>query len=480
MAHLSIQTGAKAGMNVPLELSNFVLGRSTKASLHLPDDGASRHHAELFRIGGLYFIRDLNSRNGTFVNERKITEVVLHEGDQIRIGETVLVYLDREGGPRARALRVRDGAETIATIRVRDTLVGVQAPPRAAAPAGTREPEALRRDLERKAARIIASETCIEAILKQLATEMGTALHAERVDILLIEEARPELKVRSLATYDTKAQGEIALSKTILSDVVQSQEAVLTANAAADARYVEAASILLHAVRSVLCVPVVVAGKTVGAIYATTSQSSESFSKADLEGVANIALELSAVFSFLRLCEGRERVLRDAIVLSLSLTQGPDEARAARVVASHAHAIAAALQLSAEQANCAWAAGMLHRSGDRLSALVRDPGSGSLFQPEDLPALEAIAGAVASQDERHDGSGSPRGKLGDEIPILGRILAFAAELGRLPHAAGEPPPLEEVLGLLRTREGKFHPDVVQALLLAHRNGRLALEPGYLA
>ncbi|MGH7378336.1 MAG: HD domain-containing phosphohydrolase, partial [Candidatus Methylomirabilales bacterium] len=102
-----------------------------------------------------------------------------------------------------------------------------------------------------------------------------------------------------------------------------------------------------------------------------------------------------------------------------------------------------------------------------------------------LQSLESVVEAIAGRDERQDGSGGPGGRAGDEIPLLGRILALAREIERLPPpAGGEVGGGGEAEGfLVRVGElaaGRFDPDVVQAFLVAHRNGGLpgpAVAPG---
>jgi diguanylate cyclase (GGDEF)-like protein len=74
-----------------------VIGRQSDVEICLDDSMVSRRHAEL-AIGpdGRAVIRDLGSRNGTFCNERRVTEEVLHDGDLIRIGSTALKYLEAD------------------------------------------------------------------------------------------------------------------------------------------------------------------------------------------------------------------------------------------------------------------------------------------------------------------------------------------------------------------------------------------------
>jgi pSer/pThr/pTyr-binding forkhead associated (FHA) protein len=58
----------------------------------VPDPGASRRHARIHADGADYVLSDLGSTNGTFVNDESAGEVMLHDGDRITIGTTVLEF----------------------------------------------------------------------------------------------------------------------------------------------------------------------------------------------------------------------------------------------------------------------------------------------------------------------------------------------------------------------------------------------------
>ena len=91
---LRIQEGEGAGSTFSFTSGGvFLLGREG-ADLVLGDTKASRKHAEIAMYGPeRYFIRDLASTNGTFVNGRRIRERhELHHQDRIRIGDTVLQF----------------------------------------------------------------------------------------------------------------------------------------------------------------------------------------------------------------------------------------------------------------------------------------------------------------------------------------------------------------------------------------------------
>jgi DNA-binding CsgD family transcriptional regulator len=78
---------------VPLEGRRMTIGRGPENDITIADPEASAVHAALDPLAGGWSVRDLSSRNGTFVNgERVLAERPLHRGDEIRIGRSRLVY----------------------------------------------------------------------------------------------------------------------------------------------------------------------------------------------------------------------------------------------------------------------------------------------------------------------------------------------------------------------------------------------------
>ncbi|MDQ7823138.1 MAG: FHA domain-containing protein [Candidatus Eremiobacteraeota bacterium] len=75
---------SKAGY--PLIKDRVVVGRDVKSDIFLNDDSISRSHAELVRNQDSCIIRDLGSRNGLFVNNQRVKEQILTEGDSVTIG----------------------------------------------------------------------------------------------------------------------------------------------------------------------------------------------------------------------------------------------------------------------------------------------------------------------------------------------------------------------------------------------------------
>lgn len=73
--------------------SIVILGRADGvADVFVDDDAASRYHASVAYTGQSFVLTDMESTNGTRVNRQRVSEVELHSGDEIRIGETVIIF----------------------------------------------------------------------------------------------------------------------------------------------------------------------------------------------------------------------------------------------------------------------------------------------------------------------------------------------------------------------------------------------------
>lgn len=88
------QNGASV-KRFPVGSGPVVIGRLDESDIVLADAGASRRHAEVRRRDGEYVITDLDSTNGTRVNEAKVGERTLQDGDRITIGRTVIEFRRR-------------------------------------------------------------------------------------------------------------------------------------------------------------------------------------------------------------------------------------------------------------------------------------------------------------------------------------------------------------------------------------------------
>ena len=90
---LIIHEGEKAGQRWTIRDDQLVIGRGGECDLVLPERQVSREHIRIFREGNLYYLRDLDSKNGTWVNGKQVKDatVPLKDGDEIQIALAVKI-----------------------------------------------------------------------------------------------------------------------------------------------------------------------------------------------------------------------------------------------------------------------------------------------------------------------------------------------------------------------------------------------------
>ena len=92
MAYVRVKKGKQAGEVFDIDAGPLKIGREEDQTVQVTDEGVSRAHAEIFIMGGKAFVKDLRSTNGKFVNGEPVTEEMLQPGDEVKVGETVLIF----------------------------------------------------------------------------------------------------------------------------------------------------------------------------------------------------------------------------------------------------------------------------------------------------------------------------------------------------------------------------------------------------
>jgi hypothetical protein len=90
---LVLRRGLDSTETFPLAATRSVIGRNPESTIFLDDVTVSRKHAEIEATQDGYAIRDCGSLNGTYVNRERISEFVLHTGDEVQIGKFRLIFL---------------------------------------------------------------------------------------------------------------------------------------------------------------------------------------------------------------------------------------------------------------------------------------------------------------------------------------------------------------------------------------------------
>jgi hypothetical protein len=87
--------GGRVGESFPLSGERMTIGRRPDSDVFLDDVTVSRDHALLVRRGSDFYLDDLGSLNGTYVNRHRIESHRLEDGDELQVGKFKLTYLAR-------------------------------------------------------------------------------------------------------------------------------------------------------------------------------------------------------------------------------------------------------------------------------------------------------------------------------------------------------------------------------------------------
>jgi hypothetical protein len=94
-ALLVVLRGPNAGSRFLLDRDVTTAGRHPDSDIFLDDVTVSRRHAEFYRQGERFLVRDVGSLNGTYVNRERIDETELFGGDEVQVGKFRLLFLSR-------------------------------------------------------------------------------------------------------------------------------------------------------------------------------------------------------------------------------------------------------------------------------------------------------------------------------------------------------------------------------------------------
>jgi len=266
------------------------IGRHPANTLRVAARELSKEHAEIVRQSGDYWLVDLNSSNGTFVNGRRVTRFKLKDGDEISLGGTAIVF--HTGVPTA---KVPAPAVTMVQEFAPQVLASVRAEPTI----GFR-PECeiddhtdLRRDYEKlrianEFHRQVGLERNLATLYEKILEVAFDLLSAETGVILLFNPATGQLTPEAVRK---RKEGEAELSQTLLDQVVQSREGLLTQAAIVDARFSASASIVAQGIRSAMAVPLLSKGELQGVLYIDTRQRAGAFTEKDLRILTGVAAQ---------------------------------------------------------------------------------------------------------------------------------------------------------------------------------------------
>ncbi|MBV9923483.1 MAG: sigma 54-interacting transcriptional regulator [Acidobacteria bacterium] len=282
----------------PLKGSAFELGegalsvgRDSTNDVRLPDSLLSRRHCRIERAGEGFVLKDLESLNGTFVNGRPVREQALAEGDRVTVGESCFVFLSGEGetaGAPSHLVTLSDRhMEAHSTVRLKAEEARYLRPPQEGGPS-----EDALAGIVRDLALLVRVSTSVNSVRetaelqRELLRLVFEAVPAERGAILLVG---PDGRVVSEFGLDRTegGAGAVEVSRTILRQVLEEGAAVLAGDLF-EGGFDDVESIRAARLSSLLCAPLVLYGRALGAVYLTTADPATRFDEGQLELVTVI------------------------------------------------------------------------------------------------------------------------------------------------------------------------------------------------
>jgi signal transduction histidine kinase/pSer/pThr/pTyr-binding forkhead associated (FHA) protein len=296
MAILTVIRGIRTGHQFQLGDGKRKIGRESQCDIHFSDTETSRNHAEIEGLNGEFRLRDLGSSNGTFVNQQRVSESLLHHGDRIQIGRQTLLFIQRLSPTEARPKTIEiipalggEASQIVGRMSAADDSSNDQTADWRSAIIPVSTPESLNAvtpghekslwEILYRTSLAVSRTLDIDQLLAQILDLIFQWIECDRGCIMLTDFESGDLRPACRKDRKHSRNDRLTISRTILDYVTQHGEGVLTSDAHDDVRWNPSASISADGVREAICVPMKGRYDTVGVIYIDTMFSAGRYAK---------------------------------------------------------------------------------------------------------------------------------------------------------------------------------------------------------
>lgn len=334
MFYLSANNGPQTGRRYELKSDRYVMGRHPDCHIVIDVGAVSRNHCQVIREGENYFLEDLGSRNGTFLNDepRKIEgRRPLKPGDQIRVCEVTFSFLSDtpssspsatpllEGAGMGTILFDEEGAPSATIMSKLDVTGSGRGGVHVAASAEVKLAALV--EITQSLSRALVLDDVLPQLLQGL---FRIFVQADR-GFIVLEEPGGKLVPRWVRMRREDSTDSVRVSRTIIRHVMESKEAILSADAASDQRFEMSQSIADFRIRSMMCAPLISSdGRAFGALQIDTLDQRQRFQPEDLELLATVASQASIAITNAQLHEAalKQRELERDMKLAHEVQHG--------------------------------------------------------------------------------------------------------------------------------------------------------------
>jgi HD-GYP domain-containing protein (c-di-GMP phosphodiesterase class II) len=350
MAYLEVIGTASSKPTVFSLHDEVVIGRDQQDSLAsdkylcIPEHTVSRRHARVRRRGETYFVEDLHSSNGTFVLGNRLRPGIWHplrDGDELSVSSALIVFHSLVAPSREAMPTVI--AKSLDATQVASLDVARQIAPGLANSAKLASQDDLQKSVQKLHA--MAQVSIALGAVKDRATLIEKIMNfifdlfplAERAFILLKQNERAPLTPVAARRRDGTIEDptQVRISRTIVNEVLNNKQSVLSVDTLSDRHFATHESIVDQAIRSVMCVPLIVEQEVLGLIQVDTSSDPYAFKEADLEMLTGVCAETAVALKNFQLYSDIERLLDGFVRASVQAIEERDP-----VTAGHSFRVA--------------------------------------------------------------------------------------------------------------------------------------------
>ncbi len=334
-----IGTGTERPIVFPIH-DEVVIGRDPQDSLAsdrflcIPEHTVSRRHARIRRRGDTYFVEDLHSFNGTFVLGTRLAPGAwrpLRDGDELVVSSAQIVF-------HSLVAPAHESMPTVITKVVDATQFAktLIATPDAAAGDVRRTVQKLHAMAQVSIALgAVTDRTELTEKIMNFIFELFPL--AERAFILLRKnEGEAPVPVAARRRDGTIEDPQrVRMSSTIVGDVLDKKQSILSVDTLSDRHFGSQESIVAQAIRSVMCVPLLLEGECLGLIQVDTSSDPYAFKEQDLEMLTGVCAETAVALKNFQLYSDIEQLLDGFVRASVQAIEERDP-----VTAGHSFRVA--------------------------------------------------------------------------------------------------------------------------------------------
>jgi len=333
MALLVAINGDAFGEQHTIRNARTVMGRHPDCEIVLDAAAVSRQHAQIVQESDVYYVEDLHSRNGTFVNGELINgRRALEDGDRIKICDLNFAFFLKELPSRGNQQTLAAGSTSLAMmVDDDDQALGSSTIMSKLGVTSSRSPSRLTVNPEVKLRAMVEIATnlgkvvAVDEVLPKILDSLFKIYSQADRGFVILKAPDGRLLPKAIKHRRENHEDQVRISRTIINQVMTSKEAILSADAANDSRFQQSESIADLRIRSVMCAPLVDSeGNSLGVIQVDTMDQRQRFQKDDLDLLASIASQSAIAIDNAQLHENalRQHALQRDLELAHKVQRG--------------------------------------------------------------------------------------------------------------------------------------------------------------